>query len=73
MARAIRTPGHACDLSRDLGAPCDVYFFRNICRIMELPVVASISFVSVGQNRFEFSDHFCFFFPSSPTSTYYYY
>ena len=36
-----------------MGAPCDVYFFRNICRIMELTVVVSISFVSVRQKWFE--------------------
>ena len=36
MARAIREHhGHAGDLSCEIWGPHDVYFFRNICRIME--------------------------------------
>ena len=34
-------------------APIDIYFFRNIGRIMELTVVVSILFVSVSQKWFE--------------------
>ena len=57
----------------EIGANSTFYFFRNICRIMELIVVVSILFVSVSQKWSSRQDDFLLLFSTTTTSCYYYY